>query len=236
MSSYVDVDFVGCDPSPEPEHSSDVVPKAEPLEGSFPSRSTTSEDPYPSKDDHRMDIDEWRVIDLTAEDDVTSGPYHSTYSTTRTENSEIEGLPRATPSPECDFIGIDDLLGASTTEYGLSLPQNKIKEEALETIDLTGIDDQEDNDSQKAYWNDSGYVSPGSPISEAFVDFSNHGNYVEEARDREKMNGTGLDRTENYRPMSTPPSHRGLVQNVLSAIDPALTDPKDKSLTDAEVM
>jgi hypothetical protein len=84
-------------------------------------------------------IDEWRAIDLTAEGDVTSGPYYSNYSTTRIENPEIQGSPRAIPSPECEFIDIDDLLGASTTEYGLSLPQNKIKEEALETIDLTGI-------------------------------------------------------------------------------------------------
>jgi hypothetical protein len=42
------------------------------------------------------------------------------------------------------------------------------------------------------------------------------------------MNGIDLDRAENYRLKSTPPSHQGLGKNVLSAIDPALTDPEGK--------
>ena len=138
LSSYVDVDFIGYDLSLEPEHSSDVVPKAAPLEGNFPSRLTTSEDPYPSKDYHRIDINELRAIGLIAEDNSTSGPYYSSYSTI-IENSKMAGSRRVIPSPECDFIDIDDLLGASTTKYRLSLPLNKIKEEALKAIDLTGI-------------------------------------------------------------------------------------------------
>jgi len=53
-------------------------------------------------------------------------------------------------------------------------------------------------------------------------------NGVHEARNREKMNGINLDRAGNYRPKSTPPSQLGLVQHVLSAIDPALTDSEGK--------
>ncbi|KAH9863409.1 hypothetical protein IAQ61_009687 [Plenodomus lingam] len=62
LSSYFGVDFVGCGPSPEPEHSREFVPKTDSLEGSFLSRSTTSEDPYSSKDSDPMDIDELRGI------------------------------------------------------------------------------------------------------------------------------------------------------------------------------
>jgi hypothetical protein len=86
-----------------------------------------------------MDIDELRVIDLTAEDNTTFGPYYSDYNMTISENSERESSLQATPSPECDFIDIDDILSASTTEYDLSQPEKKFVEEALETIDLTGI-------------------------------------------------------------------------------------------------
>jgi hypothetical protein len=86
-----------------------------------------------------MDIEELRVIDLTAEDDATSRPYYSSYSTIIAENSEIEGSPRVIPSPEYDLIDIDDLLGASTTKYRLSLSSNRFKEEVLKTIDLTAI-------------------------------------------------------------------------------------------------
>jgi hypothetical protein len=85
-----------------------------------------------------MDIDALRGIDLEAED-ATSGPYYSSQDTTKTDTSEMEVSSRAIPSPECDFVDIDEFLGASTTGYGLSLPMNVIKDKALETIDLTGI-------------------------------------------------------------------------------------------------
>jgi hypothetical protein len=96
------------------------------------------------------------------------------------------------------------------------------------------------------HWNDSGYGSPGSPISEGFNIFANNGelinikrsqsvdlivnidNGVHEARNRENMNGISLDRDGNYRPKSTQPGQPGLVQHILSAIDPALTDSKGK--------
>jgi hypothetical protein len=139
LSSYIDVGFVSCGPSLEPEHSSELVPKTEPFEGSFPSRSKTSGNPYSSKDGDPMDIDELRGIDLIAELDATSGPYYFSHDTAKRENSVMEASPRSIPGPECDFIDIDDLLGASTTAYELSLPFSRIKEEALETIDLTGI-------------------------------------------------------------------------------------------------
>ena len=140
LSGYFNVDFIGCGPSLEPEHPSELIPKTEPFEESFLSRSTTSGDPYSSNDGDSMDVDEPRDIDLIAELDATSGPYYSSHDTPRGENSAIEASPRSISSPECDFIDIDDLLGASTTAHGLSLPLNRIKEEeALETIDLTGI-------------------------------------------------------------------------------------------------
>ena len=41
------------------------------------------------------------------------------------------------------------------------------------------------------------------------------------------MNGNCLDQAEAYHSES-PPSHHGLIQNVLSVIDPALTDPEGK--------
>ncbi|KAF2471123.1 uncharacterized protein BDR25DRAFT_355029 [Lindgomyces ingoldianus] len=137
LTSNFNVDFVGCGPSPKPEHFSKLVLKAEPLEESFLTRSKTLEDLYLIKDGNPMDID------LEAEE-ATSGPYYSSQNTTKTDNSEMEVSPRAILSPECNFININDLLSASTTGYVLSLPLNGIKEEALETIGLTGIDDQED--------------------------------------------------------------------------------------------
>lgn len=51
----------------------------------------------------------------------------------------MEVLSRAIPSPEYNFIDIDNLLGGPATGYRLSLPQDRVKEEAIETIDLTGI-------------------------------------------------------------------------------------------------
>jgi hypothetical protein len=134
QSSYCDVDFAGCGQSLEPEHSSELALKAEPLEGGFP---RTSEDPYSIGDGDPMDIDALRGIDHEAED-ATSGPYYSSHDMTKTDTSKMEVSSRAIPSQECDFIDIDDFLGASTTGSGLSLPL-VIKEEALETIDLTGI-------------------------------------------------------------------------------------------------
>lgn len=134
LSIYSDVDFVGCGQSLEPEHSSELALKAEPLGGGFP---RTSEDPYLIRDGDPMDIDALRGINLEAED-VTSGPYYSSHDTTKTDTSEMEISSRAIPSQECDFIDIDDFLDASTTRSGLSLPL-VIKEEALETIDLTNI-------------------------------------------------------------------------------------------------
>lgn len=86
-----------------------------------------------------MDIDELRGIDLIAELDATFGLYYSGRDMAKRENSVIEVSPRSTPSPECDFINISELLGASTIAHGLSLPLNRIKDEAFETIDLTGI-------------------------------------------------------------------------------------------------
>lgn len=46
---------------------------------------------------------------------------------------------RAILSPDRDFYAIDGVLCVSESERGLSLLQNKIKEESLETIDLTGL-------------------------------------------------------------------------------------------------
>jgi hypothetical protein len=135
----IDLDFVGCDLSLKLEHSTNAVPKAEPLDGSFASRPTTSGNPYSSKDEYHMDIDESRVVDLTAEDSTNFGPYYSDYNMTIAENSEMKSSLQATSSPECDFIDIDDLLSTSTTEYYLSHHEKKVVKEALETIDLTGI-------------------------------------------------------------------------------------------------
>lgn len=51
----------------------------------------------------------------------------------------MESSLQATPSPECDFIDINDILSTLTTDYNLSQPEKKFIEEALETRDLTGI-------------------------------------------------------------------------------------------------
>jgi len=90
MSNNIDIDFVGCDLSPKLEHSINVVPKAEPLKGSFASRLTTLGNPYSSKDRYHMDINELRVIDLIAKDNTTFGPYYSDYNMTILENSKME--------------------------------------------------------------------------------------------------------------------------------------------------
>jgi hypothetical protein len=87
-----------------------------------------------------MNIDKLRSINLIAELNATFGPYYSSHDTVKRENSVMKVLSRSIPSPECDFIDINDLLDTSTTIYRLSLSLNRIKEEALETIDLTGID------------------------------------------------------------------------------------------------
>jgi len=130
--NFVDVDFVGCDSSPEPYHSGYPVPKAEPFEGSFTPRSTTLEDPYQSIDGDFMDINECSVIDLTADDDdATSGPYYSSYDMTITEHSETKFSTGVISSLDSDFVDIDDFTDTSPSEL-------QIKEEELEAIDLTG--------------------------------------------------------------------------------------------------
>ena len=105
----------------------------------------TSEDSYSSKDGDPIDIDELKGINFIAELDTTFGPYYSSHDTAKRKNSVMEVSPQSILSPEGDFIDIDDILGASTTAYGLSLPLNRIKEETLETIDLTGIGETDVN-------------------------------------------------------------------------------------------
>jgi hypothetical protein len=124
-SSWLEVDAVGCDLSPELEHSNDSTPTAQPPDARISHRHTTSE--------------QLSNANLMAEDGHASRPSHPTYSTTRATELDVEVSLRAIPNLDCDFVDIENVLCASKFDSGLSLLQREIKKEALETIDLTGI-------------------------------------------------------------------------------------------------
>jgi hypothetical protein len=124
LSSSLELDAAGSDLSPKLEHSSNVVPKAQPPQGRLSCQQTTTSSE--------------QLKDL-AEDDAACEPSHFTYSTKKSTESEREASLRAIPSLDCDFVDIDSVLCASPVGSGLSLLRSKIREGALETIDLTRI-------------------------------------------------------------------------------------------------
>jgi hypothetical protein len=82
---------------------------------------------YRSQIEHPLETERFAFINLTDDDNIDHGTF---------DNGDILA-PDAVG--ECDFADIDDLRGASTTAHGLSLPLDRISEEELEIIDLTGI-------------------------------------------------------------------------------------------------
>ena len=173
-SSSLEVDAVGCNLSSKLERSSDVILTAQPPEGRLSCQRTTSE--------------QLRDLDLISEGDAACGPSRFTYSTKGATESKKEVSLRAIPSLDCD-VDIDSVLCASPFDSGLSLLRSKIRDEALETIDLTGlgktdeptfsllelkrIDNQAGDDCEQANCNDSGYVSSEGPSPEDFPNVAN---------------------------------------------------------------
>ncbi|KAF2471733.1 uncharacterized protein BDR25DRAFT_22523 [Lindgomyces ingoldianus] len=163
--------------------------------------------------------------------DAVSTPCHSSHDVSKAENAELESLcqvnaiRKCIPSFKNDFIDIDDVFNTSPFDHTLPSILDDIKEEELETIDLTGTGDEGADGALEAFWTDSGYASPGSSAScsHAMIDGDDNDNKVDE---KNRLTDRGVVCRAEV---------QGICQSDLPTIDPILLDITDGGLRDTEM-